>query len=80
MARACVWLDNNPTERAFQGPVVGRSNHFGFTSRRETDAAAILYTLVQTAKASGVSPSAYTPRQQQQGCLFTDGDGTKGRM
>lgn len=54
-----VWLDNNPTERAFRGPVVGRRNHFGSKSRRGTEAAAILYSLIETAKASGVSPSSY---------------------
>ena len=54
-----IWLDNNPTERAFRGPVVGRRNHFGSKSRRGTQAAAVLYSLVETAKASGVSPSAY---------------------
>lgn len=54
-----VWLDNNPTERAFRGPVVGRRNHFGSKSRRGTQAAAILYSLIETAKAAGQSPSAY---------------------
>lgn len=54
-----VWLDNNATERAFRGPVVGRRNHYGSKSRRGTRAAAILYTLIETAKASGVSPTEY---------------------
>jgi transposase len=54
-----VWLDNNPTERAFRGPVVGRRNHFGSKSRRGTEAAAILYSLIETAKAAGISPSQY---------------------
>lgn len=54
-----LWLDNNPTERALRGPVVGRRNHFGSKSRRGTDAAAILYTLVETAKLRGVNAAAY---------------------
>ena len=44
---------------ACDATVVGRRNHFGSKSRRGTQAAAILYSLVETAKASGVSPSAY---------------------
>jgi hypothetical protein len=52
-------LDNNQTERAFRGPVVGRKNHYGSKSRRGTKAAAILYSLVETAKVNGVDPAAY---------------------
>ena len=52
-------LDNNQTERAIRGPVVGRRNHFGSKSRRGTDAAAIVYSLVETAKLNGVGPAAY---------------------
>jgi transposase len=54
-----VWLDNNRTERALRGPVVGRRNHFGSKSRRGTEAAAILYSLLETAKLAGVDPAAY---------------------
>lgn len=54
-----VWLDNNPTERALRGPVVGRRNHFGSKSVRGTEMAAILYTLVETAKVCGLDPIAY---------------------
>jgi transposase len=52
-----IWLDNNATERGLRGPVIGRRNHFGSKSARGTQMAAILYTLVETAKASGVVPS-----------------------
>ena len=51
-----VWLDNNATERGLRGPVIGRRNHFGSKSARGTQMAAILYTLIETAKASGVDP------------------------
>lgn len=56
---AGVWLDNNRTERAFRGPVVGRRNHFGSKSRRGTEAAAILYSVIESAKDSHVDPAAY---------------------
>ena len=54
-----IWLDNNPTERGIRGPVIGRRNHFGSKSARGTEVAAILYTLVESAKASGIDPIAY---------------------
>jgi transposase len=54
-----VWLDNNATERGLRGPVVGRRNHFGSKSRLGTKVAAILYSLIETAKASHVDPAKY---------------------
>ena len=54
-----VPLDNNGTERAIRGPVVGRKNHYGSKSRRGTEVAAILYTLVETAKLHHVHPTTY---------------------
>jgi transposase len=39
--------------------VVGRRNHFGSKSRRGTEVAAILYTLLETAKLVGVDPARY---------------------
>ena len=54
-----VPLDNNGTERAIRGPVVGRKNHYGSKSRRGTEVAAILYTLVETATLHHVDPMAY---------------------
>jgi transposase len=54
-----VWLDNNATERGLRGPVVGRRNHFGSKSARGTHAAAVLYTLVESAKVCGLDPIAY---------------------
>ena len=52
-------LDNNATERALRGPVVGRKNHCGSRSKRGTEVAALSYTLFETAKLSGVDPRAY---------------------
>jgi transposase len=54
-----VPLDNNGTERGIRGPVVGRKNHYGSKSRRGTEVAAILYTLVETAKLHDVDPTKY---------------------
>ena len=52
-------LDNNATERGIRGPVVGRKNHYGSKSRRGTEIAAVLYTLLETAKLAGVDPARY---------------------
>jgi transposase len=56
---ARIPLDNNATERAIRGPVVGRKNHYGSKSRGGTEIAAILYTLLETAKLRGADPAAY---------------------
>lgn len=52
-------LDNNSCERALRGLVLGRKNHYGSRSRRGTEVAAIMYTLIESAKLAGVSPRAY---------------------
>jgi transposase len=52
-------LDNNATERALRGPVVGRKNFYGARSQRGTEVAAVFYTLFETAKLRGVEPKAY---------------------
>lgn len=54
-----VPIDNNESERALRGPVLGRKNHYGSRSRRGTETAAILYTLVESAKRVDVAPWAY---------------------
>jgi transposase len=52
-------IDNNHGERSMRGPVVGRKNFYGSKSRRGTEAAAVLYTIAESAKLSGVDPKAY---------------------
>jgi transposase len=52
-------LDNNATERALRGTVVGRKNHYGSRSKRGTEVTAIFYSLVATAKLAGVDPRRY---------------------
>jgi transposase len=54
-----VPLDNNATERAIRGPVVGRKNHYGSKSRLGTQVAATLYTILETAKLRGIDPAKY---------------------
>jgi transposase len=54
-----VPIDNNTAERAMRGPVLGRKNYYGSRSRRGTETAAVLYTLIESAKMVGVSPKAY---------------------
>lgn len=54
-----VPLDNNAAERALRGVVVGRKNHYGSRSKRGTVVSAIFYTLMETAKLSGVDPRTY---------------------
>lgn len=52
-------LDNNATERALRGVVVGRKNHYGSRSERGTQVAALFYSLIESAKLAGVEPDAY---------------------
>ncbi|WP_242396406.1 IS66 family transposase [Anaeromyxobacter oryzisoli] len=52
-------IDNNASERALRGVVVGRKNHYGSKSRRGTEVAAVFYSLVESAKLVGVDPHAY---------------------
>ena len=52
-------LDNNGTERAARGPVVGRKNHYGSHSLRGTEVAATLYSLVESAKLNALEPRLY---------------------
>jgi transposase len=54
-----VGIDNNRTERALRGMVLGRKNHYGSRSERGTQVAALFYTLVESAKLCGVDPSQY---------------------
>lgn len=54
-----VPIDNNRTERGFRGPALGRNNFYGSKSKRGTEVAAILYSLVETAKLVGIDPKQY---------------------
>ena len=54
-----IALDNNAAERVLRGPVVGRKNFYGNRSRRGAKTAAILYSLIETAKLNDCDPAAY---------------------
>lgn len=54
-----VPIDNNPTERGFRAPALGRNNFYGSKSKRGTEVAAILYSLCESAKLNGVDPKRY---------------------
>ena len=56
---ARIPLDNNATERSIRGPVVGRKNHYGSKSRRGTEVASRLYTILETCKLHDIDPAAY---------------------
>jgi transposase len=56
---ARVPLDNNASERALRGPVVGRKNFRGSRSQRGMETAALYYSLIETAKRCGLDPRAY---------------------
>jgi transposase len=55
-------LDNNATERALRGVVLGRKNHYGSRSERGTEVAALFYSLIESAKLAGVEPDNYLRR------------------
>lgn len=52
-------LDNNRVERALRGVVLGRKNHLGSRSQRGTEVAALLYSLIESAKLCDVDPRVY---------------------
>lgn len=52
-------LDNNATERALRGAVLGRNNHYGSRSQRGTEVAALFYSLLETTKLVDVEPKRY---------------------
>lgn len=54
-----VPLDNNATERALRGMVIGRKNHYGSRSKRGTEVAALFYSLVETARLNDIDVADY---------------------
>jgi transposase len=60
-------LDNNATERALRGVVIGRKNHFGSRSERGTEVAALFYSLIESAKLAGVEADAFLRAAARQG-------------
>lgn len=54
-----VPITSNDVERSLRSPVLGRNNHFGSRSKRGTESAALLYSLIETAKLNDVDPRRY---------------------
>ncbi len=54
-----VPIDNNAAERALRGVVLGRKNYYGSKSERGAEAAAVLYTIIESCKLCDVNPKAY---------------------
>jgi hypothetical protein len=52
-------IDNNAAERAMRPVVLGRKNYLFMGSDQGGKAAAILYTLIETAKLNGIDPQAW---------------------
>lgn len=52
-------LDNNTAERSMRGIAIGRKNYMFVGSERGGKSAAIIYTLIETAKLNGVDPQVW---------------------
>lgn len=52
-------IDNNASERSMKPVVVGRKNWLFSNTPRGAKASAVIYSLVETAKANGLKPQAY---------------------
>lgn len=52
-------MDNNPAERAIRPLAIGRKNWLFFGSEKSGEAAATLFSLVQTCRALGINPRVY---------------------
>ena len=52
-------IDNNRSERCIKTIVIGRKNYLFMGSEKGGQAAAILYSLIETCKQNGVNPLAY---------------------
>lgn len=54
-----IEADNNIAERALRGVAIGRKNYLHFGSDGGGHTAAVIYTLIGTAKLCGINPHAY---------------------
>jgi transposase len=54
-----IEIDNNAAERALRGPVLSRKNFLFAGADSGGERAAVLYTLLESAKLNGVDPEAY---------------------
>ncbi len=54
-----IGIDNNPAERSLRGIAVTRKNFLFLGSETGGERAAVLYTVLETAKLNGLNPEAY---------------------
>jgi hypothetical protein len=54
-----ICLTNNAAERALRGLALGRKSWLFAGSERGAERAAVMYTLIQTAKLNGIDPQAW---------------------
>jgi transposase len=52
-------LDNNTSERALRGPVIGRKNYYGSGSVASAELASRVWTITATAQRAGINPLLY---------------------
>jgi transposase len=52
-------LDNNTSERALRGPVVGRKNFYGSGSKTSAELASRVWTITATTERAGLNPLVY---------------------
>ncbi|MCP4446771.1 MAG: transposase [Myxococcales bacterium] len=52
-------MTDNQAERSIRPAVLGRKNHHGSRSKRGTEVAALLYSLIGTCRMLAVSPTEY---------------------
>ena len=52
-------LDNNTSERALRGPVVGRKNFYGSGSKTSAELASRVWTITATTECAGLNPLVY---------------------
>lgn len=67
-------IDNNRAERAIKSFVIGRKNWLFSNSRSGVQASAMLYSLIETAKANDVPLGVYLTALFKQLPLLNDGD------
>jgi transposase len=54
-----IEIDNNPAERSLRGVALGRKNYLFAGSDRGGERAAVIYSLIGSAKLNGLDPEAY---------------------
>ena len=71
-------LDNNTSERALRGPVVGRKNYYGSGSVISAELASRAWTITATAERAGLNPLVYL-RAYLDECAHTGGRAPTGQ-